>query len=225
MGRRLGRPKAGQEMLTSDRILTTALRLIDEHGVEALSMRRLATELGVDPMAIYHHLPGKHAILAGLIEIVFNELQLPATENAAWQERVRDFARAYHSITRAHPNLVLYLVTDPKSCAEAALVANEVLYTALAAAGLSPQAIVLSADLVVDYLNGFALAESSGRLGHPGERQDLLTRLSEQRPERFPTMRWVFNNLTEDEIRADIEVGIEIILAGIEAIVRNAGRA
>ncbi len=223
MGRRLGRPKAGQEMLTRDRILTTALRLIDEHGVEALSMRRLATELGVDPMAIYHHLPGKHAILAGLIEIVFNELQLPATKYATWQEQVRAFARAYHSITRAHPNLVLYLVTDPKSCADAALVANEVLYTALAAAGLSPQAIVLSADLLVDYLNGFALAESSGRLGHPGERQDLLTRLSEQRPEQFPTMRWVFNNLREDEIRADIEVGLEIILAGIEAIVRNAG--
>jgi AcrR family transcriptional regulator len=210
-------------MLTRDRILTTALRLIDEHGVEALSMRRLATELGVDPMAIYHHLPGKHAILAGLIEIVFNELQLPATKYATWQEQVCAFARAYHSITRAHPNLVLYLVTDPKSCADAALVANEVLYTALAAAGLSPQAIVLSADLLVDYLNGFALAENSGRLGHPGERQDLLTRLSEQRSEQFPTMRWVFNNLREDEIRADIEVGLEIILAGIEAIVRNAG--
>jgi AcrR family transcriptional regulator len=224
MARKLGRPKAGLEMLTRDRILTTALQLIDEHGVEALSMRRLATELGVDPMAIYHHLPGKQAILAGLIEIVFNELQLPATEYATWQEQVRAFARAYHSLTRAHPNFVLYLVTDPESCAEAALVANEVLYTALAAAGLLRQAIVRTADLIVDYLNGFALAESSGRLGQPGERQDLIARLSEQQPDQFPTMRWVFNTLTEDEIRADVEVGLEIILAGIEAITRNASR-
>lgn len=218
MGRRPGRPKAGQEMLTRDRILTTALRLVDEHGVEALSMRRLATELGVDPMAIYHHLPGKQAILAGLIEIVFNELQLPAIESATWQEQVRAFARAYHSLTRAHPNLILYLVTDPESCANAALVANEVLYTALAAAELSPVAIVRTADLVVDYLNGFALAESSDRIGKPGERQELLRRLSEQPPEQFPTMRWVFNHLTQDEIQADIEVGLEIILAGIETI-------
>lgn len=218
MGRRPGRPKAGQEMLTRDRILTTALRLVDEHGVEALSMRRLATELGVDPMAIYHHLPGKQAILAGLIEIVFNELQLPAIESATWQEQVRAFARAYHSLTRAHPNLILYLVTDPESCANAALVANEVLYTALTAAELSPVAIVRTADLVVDYLNGFALAESSDRIGKPGERQELLRRLSEQPPEQFPTMRWVFNHLTQDEIQADIEVGLEIILAGIETI-------
>ncbi len=224
MARKLGRPKAGQEMLRRDRILTTALQLIDEHGVEALSMRRLATELGVDPMAIYHHLPGKQAILAGLIEIVFNELQLPPTKYATWQEQVRAFARAYHNLTRAHPNFVLYLVTDPESCAEAALVANEVLYTALAAAGLLPQAIVRTADLIVDYLNGFALAESSGRLGQPGERQDLIARLSDQQPDQFPTMRWVFNTLTEDEIRADVEVGLEIILAGIEAIARNASR-
>jgi TetR/AcrR family transcriptional regulator, tetracycline repressor protein len=218
MGRKPGRPKAGQEMLTRDRILTTALRLVDEHGIEALSMRRLATELGVDPMAIYHHLPGKQAILAGLIEIVFNELQLPAIESATWQEQVRAFAKAYHSLTRAHPNLILYLVTDPESCANAALVANEVLYTALAAAGLSPVAIVRTADLLIDYLNGFALAESSGRVGKPGERQELLRRLTEQPPEQFPTMRWVFNHLTQDEIQADIEVGLEIILAGIEAI-------
>ncbi|HEY9635386.1 MAG TPA: TetR/AcrR family transcriptional regulator [Coleofasciculaceae cyanobacterium] len=224
MGRKLGRPKAGQELLTRDRILKEALRLIDEHGVKALSMRRLATELGVDPMAIYHHLPGKQAILTGLIEIVFNEVQLPSTEYAAWQDQVRAFAQAYHRLTRAHPNLVLYLVTDPESCANAALVANEVLYTALAAAGLSVQAIVRTADLVVDYLNGFALAESSGRLGHPGERQHLLTRLDEQQPDQFPTIRWVFSNLTEDEILADIEVGLDIILAGIEVIVRNADK-
>lgn len=225
MGRKPGRPKAGKEMLTRDRILTTALQLVDEQGVEALSMRRLATELGVDPMAIYHHLPGKQAILAGLIEIVFKELQLPTTEYATWQEQVYAFARAYHSLTRTHPNLVLYLVTDPKSCANAALVANEVLYTALAAAGLSAYAIVRTADLIVDYLNGFALAESSGRLGQPSERQELIARLNEQHPEQFPTMHWVFNNLREDEVQANIEVGLEIILAGIEVIVRNTGSA
>ena len=61
MGRRLGRPKAGQELLTRERILDAALRLVDEQGMAALSMRRLAAELGVDPMALYHHLPGKAA--------------------------------------------------------------------------------------------------------------------------------------------------------------------
>ncbi len=68
MVRRTGRPKAGEEPLTRGRILKMALSLVDEHGMEALSMRRLAKELGVDPMAIYHHVPGKRALLTGLIE-------------------------------------------------------------------------------------------------------------------------------------------------------------
>lgn len=223
MGRRIGRPKAGQALLTRERILTTALRLVDKHGVAALSMRRLAAELGVDPMAIYHYLPGKQAVLAGLVEIVFNDLQVPKTENEIWEDQVRAFARAYRNLTRAHPNLVLYLVTDAESGANAALAASEVLYAALATAGLTPRMIVRGADLVVDYLNGFALAESSGRLGQPGEREELLTRLKQPPPERFPTMRRVFDSLTEEEIRANFEAGLDIILAGLEAIVRDAG--
>ena len=54
MGRRPGRPRAGNEKLTRERILRAALQLVDDHGVDALSMRRLAADLGVDPMAIYH---------------------------------------------------------------------------------------------------------------------------------------------------------------------------
>lgn len=225
MARRIGRPKAGQELLTHERILTAALRLVDTHGVDALSMRRLATELGVDPMAIYHYLPGKQAVLAGLVEIVFNDLQVPKTENEIWQDQVRAFAQAYRNLTRAHPNLVLYLVTDAESGANAALAASEVLYAALATAGLAPRMIIRGADLVVDYLNGFALAESSGRLGQPGEREELLIRLKQHPPERFPTMRRVFGSLMEEEIRADFEAGLDIILAGLEAIVRDAGGA
>ena len=68
MARRAGRPRTGEEPLTRERILSTALSMVDEEGIEALSMRRLARELGVDPMAIYHHLPNKRALLSGLIE-------------------------------------------------------------------------------------------------------------------------------------------------------------
>ncbi|RUR84936.1 TetR/AcrR family transcriptional regulator C-terminal domain-containing protein [Chlorogloeopsis fritschii PCC 9212] len=95
--------------------------------------------------------------------------------------------------------------------------ANKVLYTVLAKAGLSPRAIAQTADLVVDYLNGFALAASSGRLGKPGERQNLLTRLDEQL-EQFPTQSWVFSSITQEETLADIKVELNIILKGIEAI-------
>ena len=71
-GRRgVGRPRAGEEPLTRGRILGAALRLVDGEGMGALSMRRLGAELGVDPMSIYHHLPGKEAVVSGLVGMVF----------------------------------------------------------------------------------------------------------------------------------------------------------
>src|SRR5919202_1328873 len=169
MGRRPGRPRAGNEKLTRERILRAALQLVDDHGVDALSMRRLAAELGVDPMAIYHYLPGKQAILAGVTASVFGELHIPALTGAVWQDHVRAFARAYHDLARAHANLVLYLVTDPTSGGNAILAANEVLYAALTQTGLPPRMIVQAADLVVDYLHGFVLGERPGELGPSGE--------------------------------------------------------
>ena len=224
MGDKIGRPKAGQEPLNRERILAAALRLVDEHGMEALSMRRLAAELKVDPMAIYYHLPNKRAILAGLVERVFAELRVPSAKNKAWQDRVRAVARAYHGLAKAHPNLVLYLVTDRESAAVAALELNEALYEALAEAGLSPRMIMRASDLVVDYVNGFALAEVSGPVGQPGEWRELLALLNEQPPEQFPALRHVFGSLAGKDLASGFGTGLDIILAGIAAIAANANK-
>jgi hypothetical protein len=66
------RSRAGP--LTKARILETALELIDEGGLDALSMRRLGASLGVDPMAVYHHVAGKQAILLGVVERIFADM-------------------------------------------------------------------------------------------------------------------------------------------------------
>lgn len=221
MGDKIGRPKAGQEPLNRDRILTAALRLVDEQGMQALSMRRLAAELEVDPMAIYYHLPNKRAILGGLVERVFAELRLPLAKGGAWPEQVRAVAQAYHGLAKAHPNLVLYLVTDRESAAVAALELNEALYEALAAAGLSPQMIVRASDLIVDYVNGFALAEVSGPVGQTTEWQELSVLLDEHSPDQFPAMRYVLSSLTGEDLADGFEAGLDIILAGIAAIAGN----
>ena len=203
-------------------ILGEALRLVDEHGMEALSMRRLAAELGVDPMAIYHHLPGKDAVISGLVGTVFAGMRVPQAESIRWQDRVRDFAWALRGLVRAHPNLALHVIRNAAVGVVAALEASEVLYEALEASGLPPQTVLRTADLVVDYVNGFALAEFSGPLGQPGDRRELLAQLEERPAERFPAMRRVLGALSDDELRVDFEFGLDVILSGLERI---AGRA
>lgn len=225
MVRRTGRPKAGEEPLTRERILRMALSLVDEHGMEALSMRRLAKELGVDPMAIYHHVPGKRALLTGLIEEVFSEMRVPASRQTGedWRERVRGWARAFRGVARAHPNLISYLPTNPEAAAAATLDSTEELYAAFEAAGMPPRMIVRAADLVVDYLNGFALAESSGVLGQPGEGREMLELLDSRPQGELPAMRRTLGVLAADELAADLEFGLDVLLAGLETTTADLG--
>lgn len=214
----MGRPKAGQELLSRERILSVALQMVDEQGMQAFSLRRLAAKLQVDPMALYYHLPNKQAILAGLVERVFAGLRLPPASRENWPEQVRAVARAYYGLARAHPHLVLYLVTDRASAAVAALDLNEALYGVLIEAGLSPQMIVQASDLVVDYVNGFALAEVSESTGQPDEWRELRELLDVQPSERFPALRYVFGNLAGEDSRDSFEAGLDIIVAGIAAV-------
>jgi TetR/AcrR family transcriptional regulator, tetracycline repressor protein len=228
MGRKPGRPQAGQEGLTRERILSTALKMVDEHGVEALSMRRLAAELGVDPMAIYHHLPNKQAVISGAIEMVFGEMKLPPTKGLSWQDKIRVVARAYSQLVRAHPNLVIYMTASMEVIANNVMSAygtllddNEILFSALTEAGLPPKLVVQANDLIADYLNGFALGERTGVLGQPGERREIFETLDRQPSEKFPAMRAVFNQLSRDDVFSDMEVGIDFIIAGVEAVAKR----
>ena len=221
MGQKPGRPKSGQERLTRARILSTALDLADAHGVEALNMRRLASTLGVDPMAIYHYVPNKRALLAGITELAFDALQVPQAEDAGWQDLVRAFARSYRALIQAHPQLVLHLVVDLEAGAGAILQANEMLYAALVETGLPPGLIAQAADLVVDYLHGIALAEGLQRARQPGEPQDLRQLLERYPAEQFPVQRRVFERMAADEPGTDAMSGLEIILLGIEAVIAH----
>lgn len=219
--RRGGRPRAGQEALSRGRILDAALRLVDEEGMGALSMRRLGAELGVNPMSIYHHLPGKGAVISGLVELVFSGMRVRYSDGSPWQDQVRAWAETYRDLVRSHPNLVLEIVSSAAAVTEAVLLVNEPLYAALDEAGLPPAEVVVVADSVVDFVHGFAIAEGAQPPGHPFDRRELLERLETGAANVLPTMRRVFRALTADEARYDFDrgfdAGLDILLKGIEA--------
>jgi AcrR family transcriptional regulator len=197
------------------------LRLVDEEGMGALSMRRLGDELGVNPMSIYHHLPGKGAVISGLVELVFSGMRVRYSDGSPWQDQVRAWAETYRDLVRSHPNLVLEIVSSAAAVTEAVLLVNEPLYAALDEAGLPPAEVVVVADSVVDFVHGFAIAEGAQPPGHPFDRRELLERLETGAANVLPTMRRVFRALTADEARYDFDrgfdAGLGILLKGIEA--------
>lgn len=217
-----GRPRAGQEPLTRERILEAGLRIVDEEGLGALSMRRLAADLGVNPMSIYHHLPGKEAVVSGLVEVVFSQMRMPPSEGLPWQERVRAYARAYRGLVRSHSNLALQIVSDAAAVSEAVLSGGETLYAALEEAGLTPAMIVRAADSLVDFIHGFALGEASNPSGEFDIASELLSRIQAQPAGSVPALRRVFGALGEEGARYDFdagfEAGLDILVKGIETI-------
>lgn len=185
--------------LTPERIDAAALALVDEGGMKALSMRRLGAALGVDPMAIYHHVPSKQELFHRLVRHVFAAMPEP-DPRGAWDDRVRAWAHAYRIVVAAHPALVLTIVTDTDAVAVAAAAATEELHDALAAAGLDDAGVDLCADVVVDHANGAVLACAPGPDGQPPS-----------------------DALAGHLARAYAE-GLEVVLAGIRAQVRGGPR-
>lgn len=209
-----GRPRAGSDALTREGIVRAAIHLVDEHGMAALSMRRLAGELGVDPMAIYHHLPGKDAVVSGMVRAVFADLaasDLTDDADTPWRERVRAWALAYVGVARAHPNLTLAITADVAAATEATMLASEPLFAALEAGGLAPEAIVQAAGVIVDYVHGWMLGAAGW---------DELA-FVERIDEGAPVMRRVYGAVAPDYGGQSVEAGLELILLGID---RLAGR-
>ena len=224
MVRRAGRPKAGDKPLTRERILEAALSLVDEEGIEALSMRRLAKELGVDPMAIYHHLSNKRALLSALIKEVFSGMRVMDLKGTGdWRGRVRAWALAFREVARAHPKLVPQLASHPEAAAEATLESTEELYAAFEAAGMKPYQVVGAVGVVIDYLNGFALAEASGALGDPDEHRKMLELLDARPREELPAMRRTLEALRNEDLGTYFEFGLEVVLSGLEAAASQRG--
>src|SRR5688572_3713024 len=101
--------------LTREQVLTAALKIIDEDGVEALTMRRLGQALDRNPMGIYRHAADKDALLDGVAEQVLSKLVIhhqPDTNGEHdWETALRRTAHAFRQLALAHPHVVPLLVT------------------------------------------------------------------------------------------------------------------
>jgi AcrR family transcriptional regulator len=221
-GKRSGRPRAGEERLSREAILSAALRIVDDEGIDALTMRRLASTLAVNPMSLYHHLPNKAAVLAGLAELVFAELELPDPGDVVpWQEQLKDAARAYRNGLRAHPNLALQVLSDTSAVSSVVVVTMEPFYRALDRAGLSPRQIFESANTIIDFIHGFSLGEAAVRADTFELAPDLLTRVEGLPAGKAPTLARVVGELGAEGLAYDFDSGFEsgltLLTAGIEA--------
>lgn len=109
----MARPRT--PLLSRERIVTAALRLIDDEGLEALSTRRLAAELSVSGPSLYNHFATKDELLDAVVDSVIGEVDLSMFDSGdtPWTRALRDWARSYRAALAAHPNIVPVLAQGP----------------------------------------------------------------------------------------------------------------
>ena len=141
--------------LSLDRILAAAITLADEGGIESLSMRRLAQELGVEAMSLYHYVANKRELLGAMLDVVFSEMGLPAAEGD-WRSALRASAISAHQVLMRHA-WACPLVTSPTGPSPARLRWMDGILGRLRGAGFSPEMTHHAYHALDSHIVGFTL--------------------------------------------------------------------
>ena len=146
---RPGRPRLGEPTLSRQRVVERALALADAEGVEAVTMRRLGSLLGVEAMALYTHVRSKDDLLAAVGERILEELELPAERPAGWRARIETVCRAWAGLRARHPETFALVYRARRGV----LPVTEELMDALLAAGFAGSEAWLAYQTLVFFLD------------------------------------------------------------------------
>lgn len=228
-------PQSPRPRLTRDAVLASALARADAAGLDALSMRALAAELGVVPMALYKHVANKDELIDGMVDLVWAEVEPPAIGGATvearsvgapavpWHEAMRARAVSLREALRRHPWAV-GLMESRMRPGLANLAAHNAMMGCLREAGFSFRATVHATSVLDAYVYGFALQEKTLPFDTPEESGEAAAAKRETVPPevalRFPYLLEVVAELAREGYDYDEEfaTGLDLILQGIERL-------
>ncbi|MGL5810585.1 MAG: TetR/AcrR family transcriptional regulator [Nocardioides sp.] len=193
--------------LTVERIQMMSRDLIARHGVAGLSMRGLARALDVDPMAIYHHVPNKAALLAQVREGVIAELFMGEAVEVDWQSRLKDLLRRFRALAIENPNIFPDLIASSTTSPGMNRAVDAVLGTLLQAGFRSTRAVRMG-DVVFSFVTGFVLLELNSQDDAESPPPDALVAL--------PHVRALHEDLVANEFADSFESALDFVVAGLE---------
>jgi AcrR family transcriptional regulator len=214
--------------LTPQRIVTEALTVIAEDGIQALTMRSLAARLGVVPGALYHHVGNKQQLQDLLLDGVLAEVDFHTDPSLAWTDQLKILAHRLRQVLEAHPGVAAILKTrDPLGPHSLALA--EALLAPLQAAGFGDRQAGLAFFLLVDYTIGFAVSSPRTSINEQRVRDAAIrTRLHEffrsLPTERFPALVALGEHAWLDNRDERFTAGLDVLVDGLEHARRSPHR-
>jgi AcrR family transcriptional regulator len=226
-------PTSDHSTLDQRRILGAALRFIDEHGIDALTMRRLGAEVGVEAMALYRYVASREQMLDGVVESVVDELygdpdvHMDATHG--WQDYLHRLAHGVRRIALAHPAVFPLVATRPPSAPWIrpplrSLRWVESFLGVMTSSGFSDEKAVAAYRGYTSFLLGHLLLEVSQR-GVPISSRDEPNPVSGAAAhlEGYPTVVRLEEELSRDESAAEFDEALESLLDRLDRLLRESG--
>jgi AcrR family transcriptional regulator len=215
--------------LSKHAVVSRALALADAEGLNALTIRRLAADLAVTPMALYWHFRSKEDLLQALSDQLWSEIDVDVDPDAPWLQQLRGLLESLVSMLRAHPSAP-HLVLDYEKQSPAAMKATEVTLELLRSAGFDP---AYASEIARDALwQGLMLVMSEcGFESGTGPPLPAAERAERQRANhvrmatlpiaQYPRVVECALPMTSTDPELHYRFGIDLFIAGVEAMARK----
>jgi len=206
--------------LSRQRVLDAAIVHADAGGFEALSMRKLAEELAVAPMALYRHVANKDDLIDGMVDVVFGEIGLPSG-GADWRTAMRQRAISVREALSRH-RWAIGLMESRRNPGPATLRHHDAVIGSLRAAGFSVEMAAHAYSLLDSYIYGFALT----KMNLPFDTSTEVADVAQTMLQPFPVNEYpnLVEFITEHAMKPgydygdEFEYGLDLILDGLERL-------
>lgn len=219
MAPRTGENQTRRTPLTRERVFEGALALADDVGIDAFTIRKLATTLGVKPMTLYHHVPNKESIIDGMVELVFAEIDMPPVE-LDWRSAIRHRAESARAVLARHPWAPPLMESRTQPGPEM-LRHHDAVLGCFRRGGFSVEMTAHAYALLDSFIYGFAIQEAS----RPATNAADMTEVAENIAETFTADLYPhLIELTEEHVLQpgydfanEFDFGLNLILDGLSS--------
>jgi AcrR family transcriptional regulator len=218
--------KKSRHRLTAASIVATGLEILAAEGIDAVTMRAVATRLGTGPASLYAHVRDKQELHELMLDEVFGEVVVPQADPEQWQEQLKQALRSVYAALGRHPGIALanlaHIPTGPH-----ALRCSEALLKVCLAGGLTEEMAGLATDLLTLYPTAVAVEDSIWyeRSKHSDWMQSeeaVVSRLGDYfaalPADTYPTIRAMAPFLVAGNGRDRFEFGLAVLIAGVDAL-------
>jgi AcrR family transcriptional regulator len=216
------RRRPAREPLTRERIVEAAIKILDREGLDAVSTRKIAEDLGTGSASLYAHVSSRDELIELMVDRIAGEIEVPVPDPEHWQDQLRDYARHAQRVWAAHADIVrTSLATIPTGPGR--LRVTEGLLAIMKAAGFSDQVAGWGTDRLQIYIDADTYEGwlFTAKIKQGFDVDEYLSSIREYYrklpPDRFPILATMADNITGDGQRR-FEFGLELIIAGLAAV-------